>query len=87
METMYPAATWVYVRAQHGASGNLPFPLFNQLRRWAMLWILSSMLLVLWIVGLIREPLGGFIHVLLVLALIGAGTELALRWRRHHYGS
>jgi len=50
-----------------------------------MLWTLTSILLVLWIIGLIREPLGGFIHVLLVLALVGAGTELALGWRRRHY--
>jgi hypothetical protein len=47
-----------------------------------MLWIFSSVLVVLWIVGLIKEPMGGFIHLLLVPALIAAGTELALLWRR-----
>lgn len=47
-----------------------------------MLWIFSSVLIVLWIVGLIEEPMGGFINVLLALALLAAGTELALLWRR-----
>ncbi len=47
-----------------------------------MLWILASILLVLWIVGLVKEPMGGFINFLLVLALIAAGTEMALAWRR-----
>ena len=49
-----------------------------------MLWILASIRAVLWVVGLIREPMGGFIHVLLVLALLAAATELGLEWRRKH---
>ncbi len=52
-----------------------------------MLWILASILFVLWIVGLIEQPLGGFIHVLLLLALLAAGTELGLAWRRKHWES
>ncbi len=48
-----------------------------------MLWILASILLVLWLIGLIEQPLGGFIHVLLLLAMLAAGTELALAWRRN----
>lgn len=49
-----------------------------------MLWILASILVVLWIVGLIKEPMGGFINILLVLAAFAALTELLLAWRRRH---
>jgi uncharacterized protein DUF5670 len=49
-----------------------------------MLWIFSSVLVVLWIIGLIKEPMGGFIHVLLGMALVAAGTELVLLWRRRN---
>ncbi|MFB3812566.1 MAG: lmo0937 family membrane protein [Terriglobales bacterium] len=52
-----------------------------------MLWIFASVLIVLWIVGLIKEPLGGFIHVLLALAALAAGTELLLAWRRKRWES
>ncbi len=47
-----------------------------------MLWVVAGMLFLAWIVGLVKEPMGGFIHVLLALALLAAGTELALAWRR-----
>jgi hypothetical protein len=50
-----------------------------------MLWILASVLVVLWIIGWIKEPLGGFIHVLLGLALLAAATEVALAWRRKRW--
>jgi hypothetical protein len=49
-----------------------------------MLWIFFCVLVVLWIVGLIKEPMGGFVHFLLLLALVAAGTELALLWRRRN---
>lgn len=36
-----------------------------------MLWILSIILIILWILGLITSyTLGGFIHILLVIAII-----------------
>ncbi len=41
------------------------------LRRMTMLWTLFVVLLVLWLLGLVSSyTLGGFIHLLLVLALI-----------------
>jgi hypothetical protein len=46
-----------------------------------MLWTLFSMLLVLWCIGVVSEPLGGYVHVLLVLAVLAAGTEVMLAWR------
>jgi hypothetical protein len=49
-----------------------------------MLWILASVLFIVWLLGVIKEPMGGFIHFLLFLALLAAGTELALGWRRKH---
>lgn len=48
-----------------------------------MLWVLAALLVIGWLVGLMEDPLGGFIHVLLLLALLAAATELLLRWRRH----
>jgi len=47
-----------------------------------MLWTIFSILIVVWIIGVFTESMGGFIHVLLVLALLALGTELALAWRR-----
>jgi hypothetical protein len=47
-----------------------------------MLWTIFSILIVLWIIGVMTEPLGGFIHILLALALFALGVELALAWRR-----
>ncbi|MFA7673625.1 MAG: lmo0937 family membrane protein [Clostridia bacterium] len=36
-----------------------------------MLWIIAAVLIVLWILGLVTSfTLGGFIHVLLVIAII-----------------
>ena len=46
-----------------------------------MLWTIFSILVVAWIIGVFTEPMGGFIHVLLLLALLALGTELALAWR------
>lgn len=40
-------------------------------KEWRMLWTLFVVLLVLWFVGLVSSyTLGGFIHILLVLAVI-----------------
>ena len=47
-----------------------------------MLWTIFSILIVVWIIGVFTESMGGFIHVLLVLALLALATELALAWRR-----
>ena len=49
-----------------------------------MLWVIFSILMTMWIIGLATNPMGGFIHVLLVLALLAGGTELVLDWRRKH---
>jgi hypothetical protein len=50
--------------AQHEAKGNLTWRLF-------MLWTIFVILLVLWLLGLVSSyTLGGFIHILLVLAII-----------------
>ena len=39
-------------------------------RRFAMLWTIAVVLLVLWLLGLVTSyTMGGFIHVLLLLAL------------------
>jgi uncharacterized membrane protein YtjA (UPF0391 family) len=35
-----------------------------------MLWLVIGILLVLWVIGLIADVAGGFIHLLLVVALI-----------------
>jgi Flp pilus assembly protein TadB len=50
----------------------------------AMLWTIFSILIVAWIIGVFTEPLGGFVHVLLVLALLALATEGVLVWRRRH---
>jgi hypothetical protein len=47
-----------------------------------MLWTIFSILVVLWILGVAIMPMGGFIHVLLVLALLALAVELTLAWRR-----
>lgn len=48
-----------------------------------MLWILSIILVVFWLVGIVTsQTLGGFLHLLLFLAALAAVTELALRFRR-----
>jgi hypothetical protein len=52
-----------------------------------MLWILFSLLLVLWFLGVVTaHTLGGMLHLLLVLALLALLTELGLRYRREHGG-
>jgi hypothetical protein len=49
----------------------------DQLARRAMLWTLFVVLLVLWFLGVVSSyTLGGFIHVLLVLALIAVVLQL-----------
>ena len=48
-----------------------------------MLWTLFVILLVAWLLGLISSyTLGGFIHILLFLALLALVTELGLNYRR-----
>jgi len=48
-----------------------------------MLWVLAIILVIVWLVGvIIGQTLGGFLHLLLVLAALAVGTELALRFRR-----
>ena len=43
----------------------------NLIQGWAMLWTLFIVLLVLWLVGVVSSyTLGGFIHILLVLAVL-----------------
>jgi hypothetical protein len=49
-----------------------------------MLWTLFVALLVLWLVGVISSyTLGGFLHILLLLAALALVTELGLRYRRN----
>ena len=48
-----------------------------------MLWTLCVVLLVLWLVGIVTsQTLGGFLHILLLLAALALVTELGLRYRR-----
>ena len=50
-----------------------------------MLWTIFVVLLVLWLLGLVSSyTLGGFIHVLLVLALVVLVIQL-VSGRRAHY--
>ena len=43
------------------------------LREWAMLWTIFVILLVLWLLGVVSSyTLGGFVHVLLVVAIVVA---------------
>src|SRR3954454_19343486 len=49
----------------------------NLSQRWAMLWTLFIVLLVLWLVGVVSSyMLGGFIHILLVLAVLALIFQL-----------
>lgn len=49
-----------------------------------MLWTLFFILLALWFVGVVSsQTLGGFLHVLLLLAALALVTELGLRYRRN----
>jgi hypothetical protein len=44
---------------------------YTQLGGWEMLWTIFVILLVLWLLGLVTgTTLGGFIHVLLVIAIV-----------------
>ncbi len=43
-----------------------------------MLWIIFSVLLVLWLVGFIADVAGGLIHVLLAVALIVLAARLVM---------
>ncbi len=48
-----------------------------------MLWTVCAILVVLWLIGLVTSyTLGGFIHVLLVLAIIVLAIRLAQRGDR-----
>jgi hypothetical protein len=50
---------------------------------YAMLWTLFVLLLLAWFLGIFsHELLGGFIHVLLALAVLALVTELGLAYRR-----
>lgn len=42
----------------------------NQITEVIMLWTIMAILLVLWLVGLLTHVAGGFIHLLLVIALV-----------------
>lgn len=49
-----------------------------------MLFVLCAVLLALWLVGVIAsQTLGGFLHILLLLAALALITELGLRYRHH----
>jgi len=42
-----------------------------------MLWTISAILLILWLLGMVSSyTLGGFIHILLVIALVVAAISL-----------
>lgn len=70
--------TWSVQPARHLVATTLA-------RHWSMLWTLFVILIVLWLVGIIAsETLGGFLHILLLLAALALVTELALRYRRMH---
>jgi hypothetical protein len=50
-----------------------------------MLWTLFAILVALWLIGVVSsQTLGGFLHVLLLLAALALITELGLRYRRNH---
>lgn len=50
-----------------------------------VLWVIAALELTLWLVGVVTgHTLGGFLHVLLLLAALAAITELGLNYRRVH---
>jgi len=52
-------------------SGELPHDAGNQTRRSTMLYTIAVVLLILWALGLVSAyTMGGFIHVLLVIAVV-----------------
>jgi len=73
------AIEWPQIDERHmeRASGNLGHwdrknePRIGSERRKAMLWTIFVILLVLWLLGLVTSyTMGGFIHILLVLAIV-----------------
>jgi Family of unknown function (DUF5670) len=65
------SANTIAARVWHGACNNAG-P-----RSFAMLWTIAVVLLVLWALGLVSSyTLGGFIHILLVLAVIALVVQL-----------
>lgn len=43
----------------------------HQQERWKMLWTIAVVLLILWLLGMVTaNTMGGFVHVLLVVAII-----------------
>jgi hypothetical protein len=72
-------------RPQLSIDYNLPFPVAVQLERGQarkqgggdMLWTIFVVLLILWLLGVVSSyTMGGFIHILLVLALIALVFQL-----------
>jgi hypothetical protein len=55
-----------------------PWVLFLELeRRIAMLWTIAVLLMLLWAVGMVSSyTIGGFIHILLLLAVISIAIQL-----------
>ena len=52
-------------------------PIENLFKGWLMLWTVFLVLIVLWMLGVVSSyTLGGFIHVLLVLAVIALVIQL-----------
>lgn len=51
--------------------------------RVTVLWVIAALELILWLVGVIAgQTLGGFLHILLLLAALAAITEMGLNYRR-----
>ena len=71
-------AVWSAARAtQHDGVCALRYECLDHSARRAMLWTLFVVLLVLWFLGVVSSyTLGGFIHLLLVLALIAVVLQL-----------
>jgi hypothetical protein len=69
---------WAAVKqAGHGDDLMSRFTRSTNVRRLAMLWTIFVILLVLWLLGVVTSyTLGGFIHVLLVIAVIMAVMQL-----------
>jgi hypothetical protein len=62
--------------AAHGVCA-LRYGCLDQIARRAMLWTLFVVLLILWFLGVVSSyTLGGFIHLLLVIALIAVVLQL-----------
>jgi hypothetical protein len=61
-----------YIHCGSGLSSRDPrLGTHNELRRFQMLWTIFVILLVLWLLGMITSyTMGGFIHILLVVAIV-----------------